>query len=36
VSSELPEIRLDADGYPADETIEEIAEYVGDWNALLD
>jgi len=36
VSSELPEIRLDADGYPADETLNAIAEYTGNWNALLE
>jgi len=36
VSSELPEIRLDADGYPADETLNAIAEYLGDWHALLE
>jgi len=36
VSSELPEISLDADGHPADETLNAIDEYRGDWNALLE
>ena len=36
LSDRLPTISLDADGYPADETIDEISSYCGDWHALLE
>jgi len=35
-SDRLPTIRLDADGYPSDETLNEIASYCGDCDALLE
>ena len=35
-SERLPTIRLDADGYPADYTLDDIERYRGDWNALLE
>ena len=35
-SDRLPTIRLDDDGYPADETLDQIERYRGDWNALLE
>ena len=35
LSDRLPTIRLDDDGYPADETLDQIERYRGDWNALL-
>jgi len=35
-SDKLPTIGLDANGYPSDETLNEIASYRGDWDALLE